>query len=269
MDDVGLPFGPGTMSRDVLRRPVFFVGGMNALLLQLAEPKVAAGVADHSDFADRIFDRLQHTVAVMVEVGLGDPAEAERALRRMDRAHEGVRGALPDGSTYDAEDPDLRWWVLATLIATVLAVEEAYVGEFDHEDRRRYYHESLEMARVFGVEDAPSDLDGFHSYMSDRITRLEVTDTARQVADHVLHPRMGRIPSFVFAPLRLVTADLLPARLRDAYGIHLSPPQRRWLERAQASSRAVIPMLPDRVRTYPLLRPPSGVPDRKLHRHSR
>lgn len=139
MSDVTLPFAPGTISRDVLRRPVFLMGGMHALLLQIADPRVAAGVAEHSDFSTRVFPRLQHTIELMVEMGLGDPVAARRALHEMDRAHEGIRGSMPDGSVYDAEDPELKLWVLAALIATVLAVEERYVGEFDEDDRRRYY----------------------------------------------------------------------------------------------------------------------------------
>lgn len=130
MGDVELPFRPGTVSWGVLRRPVFLLGGMNALLLQLAEPRVAAGVAEHSDFSNRVFDRLRHTVELMVEIGLGEPSDAEQALRDMAEVHRGVEGSMPDGSTYDAADPELRLWVLATLIATVLKVEARYVGEF-------------------------------------------------------------------------------------------------------------------------------------------
>lgn len=267
MDEVGLPFVPGTISRDVLRRPVFLLGGMNALLLQLAEPGVAAGVAEHSDFSNRIFDRLQHTLEVMTVVGLAEPADARRALRDMGHAHRGVHGSLPDGSSYSADDPELRFWVLATLIATVLAVEEAYVGEFDEEDRRKYYQESREMARVFGVNHVPADLDEFRSYMRHRLSTLEVTDRAREVARRVLYPRIGWwLPPAFLAPLRLATADLLPAPLREAYGLRLSPAQEQWLRRFQAGSRAVIPRLPDWIRTFPVLRP-AVVEDRTLHRH--
>lgn len=265
MSEVTLPFRPGTVSRDVLRRPVFLLGGMNALLLQLAEPGVAAGVAEHSDFSNRMFDRLQHTLHLMVYVGLGEPADAGRALRAMDRAHQGVQGSLPDGSGYDADDPELRLWVLATLIGTVLAVEVTYVGEFDEDARRRYYRESRELARAFGVNDAPADLDEFRAYMSHRISRLEVTDVAKGMAESVLHPRLGwGIPPAVFAPLRLLTADLLPTRLREPYGLGLSPAQTWWLRRFQTGSRAALPRLPDWIRTLPVLRPADIARDRTL-----
>lgn len=262
MDDVGLPFRPGTVSWDVLRRPVFFLGGMNALLLQIAEPRVARGVAEHSDFTSRIFDRLRHTIELMVEIGLGDPSEVSSAIAQMEEAHTGVEGFMADGSRYDAADPELRLWVLATLIATVLDVEETYVGEFDELDRRRYYNESLEVARALGAENAPADLDRFRSYMKSQVEGLVITEEAREIAHHVIYPRMGGTPQIVFAPLRAITSDLLPPDLRSAYGMELHPAQRRWLRRFQSFSRARIPRLPDWIRTFPLLRPIGGIRDR-------
>lgn len=259
MGHVELPFQPGTVSRDVLRRPVFLLGGMNALLLQLAEPGVAAGVAEHSDFANRVFDRLRHTIELLAEIGLEEPSDAERAVHEMEEAHRGVAGSMPDGSTYDAGDPELRLWVLATLIATVLEVEKKYVGEFVESDRSRYYQESHAVADALGLGNLPPDIDSFRRYMCRRLDDLEVTAQAREVADHVLHARIGVIPPAVLAPLRVVTADLLPPRLRTAYGLHLSSRQRRWLRRMQRLSRMVLPRLPHWIRTFPLLRPTSGI----------
>jgi uncharacterized protein (DUF2236 family) len=262
MDDVTLPFRAGTVSWDVMRRPVFLLGGMRALLLQIAEPRIAAGVAEHSNFTERVFDRLRHTVELMVEVGLGDPAEAQRAIDEMRRAHRGVRGTTPDGTPYDAGDPELRLWVLATLIDTVLVVEQTYVGEFNEEDRARYYRESLEVARVLDVGNAPSSLDQFGKYVDERVAGLDVTDQARQIAHHVLHAKLGRLPHWSFAPFRVVTTELLPQRLRDGYGLSLSQHQVRWLRRCQSASRATLPRMPGWVRTFPLLRPVSGLRER-------
>jgi uncharacterized protein (DUF2236 family) len=265
---VSLPFRAGTISWDVLRRPVFLLGGMRALLLQISEPSVAAGVAEHSDFADRVFDRMRHTVEVMVEVGLGDSTEAQRAVVEMNQAHRGVCGTMPDGSPYDAAQPELRLWVLATLIDTVLVVEATYVGEFQDEDRARYYRESLEVARVLEVGDAPQSLDEFHGYMTERFDRLAITDHARQIAHHVLHPRLGWAPQWVWAPLRVITADLLPVRLRKGYGLSLSPRQATWLDRFQAMTRATLPRMPNWIRTFPLLRPIGGLKDRISYSHN-
>lgn len=261
-EEPALPFEPGTVSRDVLRRPVFFLGGMSALLLQLAEPRVARGVTEHSDFRNRIFDRLRHTIELMMDLGMGQPSQARGAVREMERAHRGVRGQMPDGSTYDAADPELRLWVLASLTATVLAVEEAYVGEYVESDRRRYYQESLVVARALGVQHAPVTLERFRSYMEHQTARLEVTEEAREVAEHVIHPRIGWLSPGMFSLLRPITADLLAPRLRAGYGLSISRAQQRRLHVVQSLSRATIRRLPDWIRTFPVLRPVSGTWDR-------
>jgi len=262
MDDVTLPLRAGTISWDVLRRPVFLLGGMRALLLQIAEPRIAAGVAEHSNFTERVFDRMRHTVELMVEVGLGDAVEAQRAIVEMRHAHRGVRGTTQDGTPYDADDAELRLWVLATLVDTVLVVEQTFVGEFHEEERERYYRESLEVARILDVGNAPSSLAEFGDYVNDRVAGLTVTDQARHIAHHVLHPKLRGIPPWSFAPLRVVTTDLLPQHLRDGYGLHLSSRQGRWLQRFQSASRTTLPRMPGWVRTFPLLRPISGLRER-------
>lgn len=231
---------------------------MRALLLQVAEPRIAAGVAEHSNFTERAFDRMRHTVELMVDIGLGEPTHAQRAIDEMRRAHRGVRGVMPDGSTYDADDPELRLWVLATLIDTVLVVEEVYVGEFREHDRARYYRESLEVARVLEVGDAPATLDEFRAYVDQRVDSLAATDRAREIAHRVLYPKLGWTPQWPLAPLRAITTDLIPHRLRDSYGLSLSSRQVKWLRTLQAVSRATLPRMPEWVRAFPLLRPVRG-----------
>ena len=260
MTGVGPPFVPGSVTWDVLRQPIYLLGGIRALLLQLAEPKVAAGVADHSGVANELFPRLQHTIDLMVIVGLGEPNEAQAALQRTHRAHLRIHGTLADGAAYHAHDPELKLWVLATLIDTVLAVEERYLGEFDEEARCRYYQESRQVARLFGISEAlsPPDLDSFRAYMGQRLARLEISDHARELSHYLVRPPFRFVPSFLFAPLRSVAADMLPPRLRAAYGLSFTSRQRRFVRWCQVVSRAVVPRLPQWVRTFSLLHPLQG-----------
>ena len=116
------------------------------------------------------------------------------------------------------------------------------------------------MARLFGIPETliPPDLDSFRAYMGQRLTGLEISDPARQLAHHVVRPRFRFVPSFLFAPLRPVAADLLPPRLRAAYGLSFTSRQRRFVRRWQVVSRAVVPRLPQWVRTFPILHPLQG-----------
>ncbi|MES1170192.1 MAG: oxygenase MpaB family protein, partial [Leifsonia sp.] len=49
---------------------VLVLGGAAAILLQVADPVVARGVAEHSDFARRPMDRLRNTLRYVYAVGL-------------------------------------------------------------------------------------------------------------------------------------------------------------------------------------------------------
>jgi uncharacterized protein (DUF2236 family) len=81
------------------------------------------------------------------------------------------------------------------------------------------------------------------------VAALEVTDDARGVARDLLHPR--RIPLWlrVGMPLgRTLTAGLLPASVRDAYGLHHDP---RAFRRAVRVARVASRLLPRRLRELP------------------
>jgi uncharacterized protein (DUF2236 family) len=249
----GSLYGPETVSWRVNQEGILLLGGPRALLLQLAEPAVAAGVAEHSGFEANPFGRLARTLEAMTAISFGPPAVARATLARLDAVHATVSGTLPDGSSYRAGDPRLQWWVLATLIDTVLRVEARYLGRLRATERARYYQESLLMADAFGIPRllVPEDLAAFQWWMHQRVAGLEVTDTARRLARLVLRPPVPLVPSPVFQLLALVTVDLLPPALRAAYGLRWDGQRRLLLRASQAGVRAVLPRLPGLVRALP------------------
>jgi len=254
--------GPETVSWRVNQSAIVLLGGPRALLLQLAEPAVAAGVAEHSGFEADPFGRLARTLDAMTAISFGPPELARTTLLGLDAVHARVKGTLPGGMPYSAADPELRWWVLATLIDTALRVECRYAGRLTVDERKRYYQESLLLADVFGVPRrvVPGDLGAFQSWMRERTASLEVTEVARRLAASVLRPPVRLVPPPVFDLMTMVTADLLPARLRSAYGLRLDRPSRVALEAAQAGTRAVLPRLPALMRALPASRPWASAP---------
>ena len=63
-DDVRGLYGPGSEAWALNREAMLLLGaGPRALLLQLAHPQVAAGVADHSDFRVDPWARLRGTLS--------------------------------------------------------------------------------------------------------------------------------------------------------------------------------------------------------------
>src|SRR5690606_34516281 len=91
------------------------LGGLAAILLQVADPVVGRGVAEHSAFATDPMRRLRHTLTFVYAVTLGTPAQRERAASFVDRAHTGVPGAT---------DVERQLWVAATLVRVGTQVHE-------------------------------------------------------------------------------------------------------------------------------------------------
>lgn len=255
-------YGPETVTWRVNQEAVLLLGGPRALLLQLAEPAVAAGVAEHSGFESDPFGRLARTLEAMTAISFGSEARARSTLDGLAAVHARVRGTLPDGVPYTAEDPVLQWWVLATLIDTVLRVEHRYLGRLDPGERARYYDESRRMAAAFRIPDdvVPPDLGSFLAWMRERVAALEVTPTARTLARPVLRPPIRLLGPPVAELLSLVTVDLLPARLRDAYGLPWGARRRLVMRGSQAAVRAVLPRLPAMMRCLPVMQPTPGTP---------
>src|SRR5438132_7023993 len=151
-------FADDAMIRRVSGEPVLLLGGGRALLMQLAHPQVAAGVADHSGFESDPFGRLRRTLDATYTMVYGTREEADLVARRLWAIHERVTGP-----GYRANDPELLMWVNATLIDTALRVHARFVRPLTPPDAERYYQDSVIVAEVLGVprDEQPPDLSAF------------------------------------------------------------------------------------------------------------
>ena len=73
--------------QEVAGEGIPLAGGAAAILLQVADPRVAAGVARHSDFAERPLDRLHGTLTYLYVLAYGTEEEQHRVARRVGQAH--------------------------------------------------------------------------------------------------------------------------------------------------------------------------------------
>src|SRR4051794_40676166 len=134
MSETGL-FGPDSLTWRINREGALLLGGGRALLLQVAHPLVAAGVAQHSNYREEPFRRLYRTLDTVTTIVFGSMPEAEEAAARLHRVHARVKGEAEDGTRYAATDPDLVMWVHATLVDTSLVVYENYIGPLSLDER--------------------------------------------------------------------------------------------------------------------------------------
>jgi uncharacterized protein (DUF2236 family) len=165
----------------VNREMILLAAGGRALLMQLAHPKVAAGVAEHSRFQENPFARLHRTMSAMWSIVFDEKAQARAALERIENVHARVHGNVASGegsfagAPYDANDQDLLLWVHATLIDSAILAYDFLVAPMAEQERTAYYNDSKKLAALFGIKEEliPSSLGEFDAYMksmtSDRL----------------------------------------------------------------------------------------------------
>jgi uncharacterized protein (DUF2236 family) len=236
-DDPGLT-GPGSMTWRVSRERVVPLGGLSALLLQLAHPLVAAGVAEHSSFRDDPAKRLILTLDMLLVTTFGDMRQVGEMTRRIANIHRFVNGSLRQdvggwrrGTPYSATSPELCLWVYATIIETTLNSYSAFVRPLDANERAELYRESERFGQLYGVgpDIRPVSYRELQDYYARTLSRLAAGDQARSVARMILRARLRGIPIPPWG--YLLAAGLLPAPLRAQYGLRWSAAQRAlwWL----------------------------------------
>jgi uncharacterized protein (DUF2236 family) len=221
-------FPRDSVIRRVNIEPALFFGAGRALLLQLAHPAVAQGVADHSDFKRNPFKRLQGTLEATYATVFGSEQLALGVGRRIQRIHDYVTGP-----NYRANDPVNLMWVHATLVDTALGCYTTLRGPLSPTDAETYYREMTRVAEVFGLpqEAQPETLAAFREYFDETVAGLQVTDTGRDLGAFVVDPEL---PLGLHVPLapplslhRLFTIGMTPESLRDQFAFE-------WDDRAQA-----------------------------------
>jgi uncharacterized protein (DUF2236 family) len=245
-------FPPGSVTRRLTSERVLVLGGGRALLMQIAHPLVAAGVADHRDPGRLPWDRLWGTLDAVLAVVFGDDEQVSAVRGRMASIHGLVVGERA-GRSYRALDHDLLLWVHATLVDSAIVTWEHLVGPMSLRVRARYYEEMKGFAGVFGLppEALPPDLEAFDRYLTAAVPSLEVTPKARRLASDVLAPPAPPVLRPAVALHRLVTVALLPPQLRHGFDLSWSAVEERSFAVLAGLLRGGVPLLPERLRRWP------------------
>ena len=234
------------MARQVHREGVLLLGGGRALLMQIAHPLVAKGVAEHSNFRNDRINRLLRTLRPTLAIVFGTREQALQAASGINRIHEAVRGDI-----YAAKDPGLLLWVLATLIDTSLVMHERFVRPLTAVERAAYYEDMRRLGAVLEIppDAMPETLEALQAYVSQMCETLEVTDEARDIAHALFESNLLAWP--LMRSVRAMTAGVLPQPLRDQFGLHWGERREKTLAFACAASQKVLPRVPRRLRAPP------------------
>jgi len=253
--------GPGTVSWEVNREAIIMLGGGCAALMQLAHPFVAHAIDQHSQTRADPLGRFNRTFGHVFAMVFGHLDHALESARRVHAVHTRIRGAITEdvgryarGDRYYANDEEALLWVHATLVDTALRVYALAVREPSAAERRAYYEESKRFARLFGIPDdvLPRSWPAFSRWYADTIASdtIAVGGPASEMRRFLLRP-----PSPLHAPLmawyEVLTAGLLPPKLRAQYGFSWSAMDRRIFARSVPLLRAGRRVLPRRLRYFP------------------
>jgi uncharacterized protein (DUF2236 family) len=244
-------YSEDSITRRVNRENVLFLGGGRALLMQLAHPKVAAGVDEHSDFRQHPLRRLRRTILMTMAIVFGDRETALAAARGVNQVHGRVKGR-----DYRALDPDLLLWVHATLMDTALVTYETFVKPLLPREREDFYQEFKRLGELLGIplDRFPSTLRDFDAYLLEMMEggALRVDARALALARLVLRPPTRLLPGPAMIPMEVITAGLLPPILRSQYGLVWGPGQQRAYRIAVRTLPRLVALTPPVFRVWPL-----------------
>jgi uncharacterized protein (DUF2236 family) len=191
----------------------------------------------------------------------GDLERACGVARRVHTIHERVTGEITEdvashhsGDRYRANDEDALLWVHATLLETAVKIYELVVRPLTAVELERYYEESKRFARLFGISERvlPPDWRSFARYCDDTLASdvLGVGAPARDMA-YFLFRAPHPIQEPLFGWFRIMTAALMPERLRREFGFSYGSVDRAIFRGSIRSIVAVYPRLPARARCVP------------------
>lgn len=258
-------YGPHSMMWRINREAVLLGAGPAALLLQIAHPLVAEGVAHHSTFETDPFARLHGTINTTMDLVFGDGAAAEGAVRHLNRIHVGVRGETVDPSaqrlaaSFRAMDPELLLWVQATLIVTSVRAYHRWVTPLTRPEVERFWQEARGVGLRLRIpfEVSPPDWPALVAYWRRMLAPdgpIQVTATARRLSRLIVRPPMPIVPAAVVDLLALPGLALLPARLRQEYGIAWGPVSERLARLGAVGIRNWVRVTPASLRAMPQAR---------------
>lgn len=153
---------PDSVQWRVFKNPIALaIGGVAAVLMEFAEPRIRSGVWDHSVYKQDPIGRSRRTgVAALVGV-YGPRSAADRVIRGVTNMHQRVQGRTPSGEDYRALDPELLDWVSATAAYGFLTAYDRFVAAVSEADKSRFYREGEAVARLYGVQRTPRSTADF------------------------------------------------------------------------------------------------------------
>lgn len=209
-------FEPSSLTWRVMKNPVaLMVGGIAAVILELAEPRVRTGVWEFTSFRRDPVTRMRRT-GYAAWITIYAPAEVARGMiAGVVRAHERVEGRTPAGVAYRANDEELLNWVQATAGYGFFEAYRRYVRPLSDAEMDGVYNEGAEAAALYGALGVPRSLREMEAYFEALRPKLEASEIVQEF--------LGIVRAAPILPVKAVQ------RLMVRAAVEITPPWAREL----------------------------------------
>jgi uncharacterized protein (DUF2236 family) len=197
------------------------VGGLASLLTQMLHPAALAGVWDHSNARADQLGRLRRTARFIAVTTYGERDAAQAAIARVRAIHAQVRGTLPDGQPYRADDPWLLAWVHVAGAVNFFEAWRRYVQpRTSRADQDRYFAESGDVAALLGADPVPRTRAGAEELLKQFRPELRSDPRTRAFRKFVLEAKPASLAEAPVQKLLMSAAvDMMPQFARSMHGL--------------------------------------------------
>lgn len=214
---------PDSISWRVFKNPLaLFIGGVAAVILELAEPRIRTGVWEHTSFRRSPLVRLQRTGLAAMMTVYGPRSQAEAMIAGVRRMHDRVGGVTAAGLTYRANDPELLDWVHATASFGFLQAYNAYVRKLSETERDSFYRDGASSATLYGAAGAPTSEQELTALFDKTRSKLEPSPVVIEFLDIMRSSPILPLPrplAAIQTLLVLAAIAIVPEPVREQLGL--------------------------------------------------
>ncbi len=208
---------PGSVAWRIYKNQIALaIGGVAAVLMEFADPRIGSGVWDHSIYPVDPIGRSQRTGHAAM-IGVYGPADAARRLiAGVGRMHAKVAGETPGGIAYKATDPELVDWVSATAGYGFLTAYHRFVAPVSDADQNRFFAEGEAVAALYGVQNKLTCRADFFTMMEALAPGFEPHPINIEFLDIIQSGKAApTVPRFLHRALARAAVSILPPLIRE------------------------------------------------------
>jgi uncharacterized protein (DUF2236 family) len=208
---------PGSVAWRIYKNQIALaIGGVAAVLMEFADPRIRSGVWDHSIYRIDPIGRSQRTGHAALIGVYGPAAAARQVIAGVGRMHAKVAGETPGGIAYKATDPELIDWVSATAGYGFLTAYHRFVSPLSEAEQTRFFSEGGAVAELYGVTNKPASRADFMAMMERLAPGFEPHPINEEFLAIIQSGKAApTVPRFLHRALARAAVSVLPPLIRQ------------------------------------------------------